>query len=66
MMKEEPKSGCLLCVGGSKIGWQVPVGHNTLDNTVACICSAAEITGYKTRHSLHVSLATQLFHEGID
>ncbi len=44
----------------------VPVGHNTLDKTVACMCSAAGITGFKTNHSLRVTLATRLFKEGVD
>ena len=30
------------------------------------MCSAAGITGYKTNHSLRVTLATRLFKEGID
>ena len=44
----------------------VPVGHNTLDKTVARMCSAAGIIGFKTNHSLLVTLATQLFQEGVD
>ena len=44
----------------------VPVGHNTLDKTVARMCSAAGIIGFKTNHSLRVTLATRLFKEGVD
>ena len=44
----------------------VPVGHNTLDKTVARLCSAAGIIGFKTNHSLRVTLATWLFKEGVD
>ena len=44
----------------------VPVGHNTLDKTVAQMCSAAGIIGFKTNHSLCVTLATRLFQEGVD
>ena len=43
-----------------------PVGHNTLDKTVARMCCAAGISGYKTNHSLRVTLATRLFKESVD
>ena len=42
------------------------VGHNTLDMTVARMCSAAGISGYKTNHSLCDTLATRLFKEDVD
>ena len=38
----------------------VAIGHNSLDKTVARMCKAAGINGYKTNHSLRVSLATSL------
>ena len=38
----------------------VAIGHNSLDKTVALMCKAAGINGYKTNHSLRVSLATSL------
>ena len=44
----------------------IPVGHNTLDKTIVRICKNAGITGYKTNHSLRVTLAIRLFQTGID
>ena len=32
-----------------------PVGHNTLTKTVSCLCKTANITGFKTNHSLRVT-----------
>ncbi len=43
-----------------------PIGHCSLDNTVSRFCKSAEIEGYKTNHSLHVTTATRLFQAGID
>ena len=40
--------------------------HNTPDETVDRMCSAAGISGYKTNHSLRVTLATRLFKESVD
>ena len=37
------------------------VGHNPLGTTVKRLCSAAGITGRKTKHSLHATAATRLF-----
>ena len=44
----------------------VAIGHNTLDKTISRICKNAGIAGYKTNHSLRVSLATRLFQKGIE
>ena len=43
-----------------------PVGHNTLKNTVARLCKAAGIDGFKTNHSLRATTATRLFHHAVD
>ena len=43
-----------------------PVGHNKLQKTVARLCKAAEITGFKTNHSLRATTATRLFHHNVD
>ena len=45
---------------------KVPVGHNTLSQTVGRLCKQAGISGYKTNHSLRVTSATRLFQSGID
>ena len=45
---------------------KVPVGHNTLSQTVGQLCKLAGITGFKTNHSLRVTSATRLFQSGID
>ena len=45
---------------------KVPVGHNTLSQTVGRLCKLAGITGFKTNHSLRVTSATRLFQSGID
>ena len=42
------------------------IGHNTLSTTVARVCKAGGINGYKTNHSLRVTTATRLFQKGID
>ena len=39
---------------------------NTLRSTVSKLCQRGGIDGYKTNHSLRVTAATRLFHEGID
>ena len=44
----------------------VPVGHNTLSNTVQRICQAAGVDGFITNHSLRVKTATRLFRAGVD
>ncbi len=44
----------------------VPVGHNTLGQTVKSLCKAAGIDGFKTNHSLRVTTATRLFECGAD
>lgn len=45
---------------------KVPVGHNTLSQTVGRLCKQAGITGLKTHHSLRVTSATRLFQSGVD
>ena len=42
------------------------VGHNTLAKTVGCVCQAGGINGYKTNHSLRVTMTTHLFQSGVD
>ena len=44
----------------------VHIGHNTLAKTVARVCQAGGVTGFKTNHSLRVTTATRLFHRGVD
>ena len=43
----------------------VPIGHNTLTQTVKRLCSAGGISGYKTNHSLRVTTASRLFQNGV-
>ena len=43
-----------------------PVGHNKLPSTVAHLCKAAEIAGFKTYHFLWATTATHLFHRDVD
>ena len=43
-----------------------PIGHDKLNNTVARICKAAGIQGFKTNHSLRATAATRLYHAGVD
>ena len=45
---------------------QQPIGHHTLAATVARVCKAAGIPGYKTNHSLRAMTATQLYPAGVD
>ena len=45
---------------------KMPVGHNTLSQTVSRLCKTAGIPGFKTNHSLRVTTATRLFQSGID
>jgi hypothetical protein len=45
---------------------KVPVGHNTLSQTVGRLCKQAGIVGFKTNHSLRVTSATRLFQSGVD
>lgn len=44
----------------------LPIGHNTLAGTVARMCAAAGIKGYKTNHSLRATAATRLYQAGVD
>ena len=44
----------------------IPIGINSLRSTVSTLCQKGGIDGYKTNHSLRVTAATRLFHEGID
>lgn len=49
----------------SKVWYKVtPVGENTLAKTVKRLCGVAGIQGHKTNHSLRVTAATRVFHEG--
>lgn len=51
----------------SKVWYKVtPVGENTLAKTVKRLCGVAGIQGHKTNHSLRVTAATRVFHEGVD
>jgi len=43
-----------------------PIGHNTLDGTVARLCKKADIPGYRTNHSLRATTATRLYQAGVD
>ena len=43
-----------------------PVGHSKLDGTVARMCKAAGIGGFKTNHSLRAAAATRLYQAGLD
>ena len=43
-----------------------PLGHNSLDNMVKKMYADANITGYKTNHSLRATTATRLYHAGVD
>ena len=43
-----------------------PIGHNTLEHTVARLCSAAGIQGFRTNHSLCATAATRLYQAGVD
>ena len=43
-----------------------PIGHDKLNSTVARICKAAGVQGFKTNHSLRATAATRLYHAGID
>ena len=45
---------------------EVPVGNNTLSQTVRRLCTSAGIKGYKTNHSLRVTSATRMFQGGVD
>ena len=44
----------------------VPVGHNKLASTVKRLCEQAEISGYRTNHSLRTTAATRMYDMGID
>ena len=45
--------------------YNVPVGHNTLGNTVKRLCKQAGIEGNKTNHSLRATTATRGLEIGI-
>ena len=45
---------------------RIPIGHNTLGNTVKRMCASAGIEGHKTNHSLRSTCATRLFEQGVD
>ncbi len=44
----------------------VAVGHCKLDGTVARLCREANITGFRTNHSLCATAATRLYNAGVD
>jgi len=44
----------------------IPLGHNTLQNTIPCLMKATGCEGHYTNHSLKVSTATRLYSAGID
>ena len=44
----------------------IPVGHNTLANTMKRLCKEAGLEGYKTNHSLRVTAATRLYNAGVN
>ena len=43
-----------------------PVGHTTLDCTVARLCKNAGIPGFQTNHSLRATAATRLYEASVD
>ena len=43
-----------------------PLGHNPLGNTVARMCKAAGIKGFKTNHSLRATATSRLYRSGVD
>lgn len=43
-----------------------PLGHNTITQTIARLCTAAGIEGFKTNHSLRATAATRLYESGVD
>ena len=43
-----------------------PLGHNTLPNTVARLCSSAGIQGHKTNHSLRATATSRLYQSGVE
>ena len=43
-----------------------PIGHQKLNSTVARMCKAAGIQGFKTNHSLRATAATRLYQAGVD
>ena len=43
-----------------------PVGHNHISATVARLCRAAGITGFKTNHSLRATSTSRLYQSGVD
>ena len=43
-----------------------PLGHNKLTKTMARLCEAAGIEGFKTNHSLRATTATRLYQSGVD
>ena len=54
-------------IHGTSIWYKtIPIGINSLRSTVSKLCQNGGIDGYKTNHSLRVTAATRLFHEGID
>ena len=42
------------------------VGHNPISATIARLCRAAGITGFKTNHSLHATSTSRLYQSSVD
>ncbi len=55
---KNPKSNCWYSIK--------PIGHNTLEGTVARLCKEAGIPGFRTNHSLRATTATRLYQAGVD
>ncbi len=45
---------------------KIPLGHNTLQQTVPRLMKSANFTGYYTNYSLRASAATRMFTSGVD
>ena len=57
----------LVCMPKGDVWYQMlPVGHNTLANTIPRLLKAAGISGHFTNHSLRATSATHMFDAGID
>ena len=58
----------IIADGVSESCWfsTIPLRHNTLHSTIARMCNAAGISGFKTNHSLRATAATRLYQSGVD
>ena len=45
---------------------KVPIGHNTLRETIKRVCAEAGLGGKRTNHSLRATSATRMYQAGID